>query len=164
MGKQAKNQKPKKKKKIIMYFLRMWSWFWIRYCSTLHRSRLDQMAVASLLLEKLGEVVLAVENALKRSIVGRSNSTASMGAFKTGLVVCLAFDSHLQKPKQHVQLQENWILILAKLLSFRWSTKMLPHGQIRLFLEHYNLTWAGMFLMSNYCTKGLYIIDTVTAF
>lgn len=53
------------------------------------------MVVAPLLLEKLGEVMLAVEDAFEGSIVGRSNSTASMRALKTGLVICLAFNSHL---------------------------------------------------------------------
>ena len=45
------------------------------------------MVVAPLLLEQLGEMMLAVEDAFKGSIVGGGNSTASMGAFKAGLMI-----------------------------------------------------------------------------
>jgi hypothetical protein len=54
------------------------------------------MVVTSLLLEKLREMMLAVEDALQGCIVGRWDGTAPMGAFEAGLVVCLFFNWYLQ--------------------------------------------------------------------
>ena len=45
------------------------------------------MVVAPLLLEKLGEMVLAVEDAFQSRVVGRREGAASMRAFEAGLVV-----------------------------------------------------------------------------
>ena len=55
------------------------------------------MVVAPLLLEKLGEMVLAVEDAFQSRVVGRREGAASMRAFEAGLVVGLLFNSHLLK-------------------------------------------------------------------
>jgi hypothetical protein len=63
---------------------------------TLDRCALDQMVVASLLLEKLREMVLAVEDPLQGCIVGWCDGTATMGAFEAGLVVGLFFNCYLQ--------------------------------------------------------------------
>jgi hypothetical protein len=54
------------------------------------------MVVAPLLLEKLGEMVLAVENAFQSCIIGWRKGAASMRAFEAGLVVGLLFNSYLQ--------------------------------------------------------------------
>jgi len=54
------------------------------------------MVVASLLLEKLREMVLAVEDPLQGCIVGWCDGTATMGALEAGLVVGLFFNCHLQ--------------------------------------------------------------------
>jgi len=56
--------------------------FWLCFSSALDRRALEQVVVASLLLEKLREMVFTVEDALQGCIVGRCNRTAPVGAFE----------------------------------------------------------------------------------
>ena len=56
--------------------------FWLCFSSALDGRALDQVVVASLLLEKLGEMVFALEDALQGCIVGRCNRAAPVGAFE----------------------------------------------------------------------------------
>lgn len=75
--------------------------FWSRCCRccarALDRSTLDQMIVAAFLLKQLGEMVLAVQNAFKSSIVRGRDGAATVGAFETGLVIRLALNCYLFK-------------------------------------------------------------------
>lgn len=54
------------------------------------------MVVTALLLEKLGEMVLAVEDAFQSCVIGRRKGAASMRALEAGLVVGLFFNRYLQ--------------------------------------------------------------------
>jgi len=69
--------------------------FWLCFSSALDRRALDQVVVASLLLEKLREMVFTVEDALQGCIVGRCNRTAPVGAFEAWLMVGLFFNCYL---------------------------------------------------------------------
>lgn len=65
-------------------------------CSLLHGGRLDEVVIASLLLEELCEVGLAVQNAIQSGVGWWSQEAAPMGAPEARLMIRCSLHSQLQ--------------------------------------------------------------------